>query len=158
MQDRFIVPQFIDAEDRIWGPVTVRQFVIVLVGGLFEFIAYKAADFALFIFESIIILGLVGLFAFYKVNGRPFHVFFLNVIQTLRKPRIRVWKKDLEKKPEAKEKKEKGDDFIVPKKNFVTSKKLSELSLIVDTGGAYKGEREANELNNMQYEKKKDIF
>lgn len=158
MQDRFIVPQFIDSEDKIWGPVTVRQFVIVLVGGLFLFIAYRAADFTLFIFEAIIILALVGLFAFYKVNGRPFHVFFLNVIQTLRKPRVRVWKKDLEKHPEAKEKKDKADDFIVPKKVFVSNKKLSELSLIVDTGGAYKGERDANELNNMQYEKKKDIF
>ena len=30
MQERFIVPQFIDAEDKIWGPITVRQFVIVL--------------------------------------------------------------------------------------------------------------------------------
>ena len=28
--DRFVVPQFIDVEDKIFGPVTVRQFLILL--------------------------------------------------------------------------------------------------------------------------------
>jgi len=33
----------------------------------------------------------------------------------------------------------------------VPSKKLSELSLIIDTGGVFKGEKQANEENNAVY-------
>ena len=84
MDNRFIVPQFIDAEDKIWGPITVRQFVLVIVGAFFVFVAYKLSDFALFIFETVIITIFTSLFAFYKVNGAPFHVFALNFIQTFK--------------------------------------------------------------------------
>ena len=28
--DQFVVPQFIDAEDKIFGPLTARQFIIVM--------------------------------------------------------------------------------------------------------------------------------
>ncbi|KKS92044.1 MAG: hypothetical protein UV69_C0039G0006, partial [Parcubacteria group bacterium GW2011_GWE2_43_12] len=30
---QFVVPQFIDVEDKIIGPITVRQFIIIMVGG-----------------------------------------------------------------------------------------------------------------------------
>lgn len=150
MQERFIVPQFIDAEDRIWGPITVRQFIIVLVGALFEFLSYKLADFSLFLLETIIIAVLVGLFAFYKVNGMPFHIFAVNFIETtFKKPRTRVWHKEYVKIQEFKSKDEdKLKNEIIPKKAPVSSKKLSELSLIIDTGGIYKGEKDANIENN----------
>ncbi len=150
MENRFIVPQFIDAEDKIWGPITVRQFVIVLVGALFIFISYKLSDFGLFLLETIIILALVVLFAFYRVNGAPFHLFALNIVQTFKKPPLRVWLKQyIELKEE--ELKEEEEDELPPKKTFLPSKKLSELSLIIDTGGVYKGEAEANKINNLDY-------
>jgi len=150
MQERFIVPQFIDTEDKILGPITVRQFVIVLVGALFEFLSYKLADFGLFLLETIIIAVLVGAFAFYKVNGMPFHVFAVNFIETtFKKPRIRVWHKEHIKVQEFKNKDEdKKTEEIIPRKSPISHKKLSELSLIIDTGGIYKGEKDANIENN----------
>lgn len=158
MQDRFIVPQFIDAEDKIWGPVTVRQFIIILVGALFEFIAYKLSDFSLFLFFTIINVVLVILFAFYKVNGAPFHVFALNVISTFKKPGIRIWRKEYIKRQEFKSKEELKEEKQKAKKKeesftkqLVPNRKLSELSLIIDTGGVYKGEKESNEENNVSY-------
>ena len=54
MDQRFIVPQFIDAEDKILGPITVRQFIIMIVGGLLIFAAYKLADFGLFLLEAFV--------------------------------------------------------------------------------------------------------
>ncbi len=155
MREKFIVPQFIDAEDKIWGPVTVRQFVIILGGGLFEFIAYKLSDFSLFIFWTVFIIFWVGLFAFYKVNGAPFHVFALNFIDTFKKPKIRIWRKEYIKTQEFKSKEEMKklaeQNTPVAPKRLVPSHKLSELSLIIDTGGAYKGEARANSENNVAY-------
>jgi len=149
MDNRFIVPQFIDNENKIWGPITVRQFIILMVGVLFIFISYKLADFSLFLLEGIFILILVIFFAFYKVNGAPFHVFALNVVETLKKPRIRVWLKQYIKRQEFKTRDEdQAPPSPVVKKTFLPGRKLSELSLIIDTGGVYKGETEANRLNN----------
>ncbi len=149
MQTRFIVPQFIDAEDRIWGPITVRQFAIVIIGALFIFISYRLSDFALFLTQTVIIVLLVVLFAFAKINGAPFHLFLLNFIQTLKRPKLRVWKKEFIKVAEYKNKDEgiKIEPFVP--KALVASRKLSELSLIIDTGGTYRGEQEANILNNL---------
>lgn len=156
MPERFIVPQFIDTEDKIWGPITVRQFVMILVGMLFGFIAYKLADFSLFLFSAIIIAIFVGVFAFYKVNGAPFHTFALNFIETtFKKPALRVWHKQHIKTEEYKSKKDKDtkQEIIVPKR-LVSSRKLSELSLIIDTGGVYKGERQVNAENNVSFSDK----
>lgn len=153
MDNRFIVPQFIDAEDKIWGPITVRQFVIMLAGGLFIFLSYKLSDFSLFLFSTILITALVVLFAFYKVNGTPFHYFAVNFIDTLKKPHIRVWRKEYIKIETFKSKEEDKNkpEVMLPRKRLVSNKKLSELSLIIDTGGAYKGERDANTENNLGF-------
>lgn len=157
MPERFIVPQFIDTEDKIWGPVTVRQFIIIIAGVLFGFIAYKLSDFGLFIFWAVIIGLFVGVFAFYKVNGAPFHTFALNFIETtFKKPAVRVWQKQYIKQQEFRtkqDKKKKGEENQGPvaPKRFVTSSKLSELSLIIDTGGVYKGEQQANQDNQVTF-------
>jgi len=151
MENRFIVPQFIDAEDKIWGPITVRQFVIILAGALFVFLSYKLSDFSLFLFETVVIVVFVVLFAFYKVNGAPFHYFAVNFVETLKKPHIRVWRKEYIRTETFKNKEEnkKNVDLALPRKKLVSNKKLSELSLIIDTGGAYKGEKDANIENNL---------
>ncbi|MBU1202852.1 PrgI family protein [Patescibacteria group bacterium] len=156
MQDRFIVPQFIDAEDKIWGPITVRQFIIILAGALLEFIAYKLADFSLFLFFTVVNVILVILFAFYKVNGAPFHIFALNVVSTMKKPAVRIWRKEYIKRQEFKSKEEikeqkKAKNNQIVTKSLVPNRKLSELSLIIDTGGVYKGERQSNDENNVTY-------
>ncbi len=152
MDNRFIVPQFIDNENKIWGPITIRQFVIMLVGALFIFISYKLSDFTLFLLEAIFIVIFIIFTAFYRVNGAPFHIFALNFIETIKKPRIRVWQKLYLKTAIYKSK---GEEVMAPtplaKKAFLPSRKLSELSLIIDTGGIYKGEAEANKINNISF-------
>ena len=156
MPERFIVPQFIDAEDKIWGPITVRQFIIMLVGMLFGFISYKLSDFTLFIFWAVIIAALVIMFAFYKVNGAPFHIFAINFIETtFKKPALRVWHKQHIKVEELKSKEESNvkEGPVAPKK-LTSSRKLSELSLIIDTGGVYKGEKQVNEENMVSFSDK----
>ena len=51
---QFVIPQFIDVEDKIIGPITVRQFIIMLAGGGLVFISYKLSDFTLFLFFFIV--------------------------------------------------------------------------------------------------------
>lgn len=142
-RNQFVVPQFLDIEPKILGPITVRQFLIMLATVLGEFFIYK---FLIITWWGMIILGVPLLvtgiaFAFVKVNGQSFHYIVLNMVQTMRKPRLRVWDKTLTD----------ADIKLLmvqpepiapppPKKAALTSSRLSELTLIVDTGGVYQGE------------------
>lgn len=137
---QFTVPQFIDVESKIIGPLTTRQFVIILSAAIIIAITYKLFDFSLFIANGAIILIIAIAFAFVKINGRPFHFFLLNAVQTLRRPRLRVWNNRAMEVE--------GDEKVtVPpigyqpavKKDYKKSR-LAELALIVDTKGRYKGE------------------
>lgn len=138
--DQFVVPQFIDVEDKIFGPVTSRQFVILLVAGLILFIAFKLADFALFIFLLATLGGFALILAFVKINGQSFHYFILNLIQTMRRPSRRIWYKS-DTKDELEELR-KGEIVEVMEKVAeiprLSYSRIRDLSLAVNTGGYYK--------------------
>lgn len=143
MPDQFVVPQFLDVEAKIIGPITARQFSILLATLLAEFIVYR-------IFLSLLPLIAVGVpvlatglvFAFGKVNGQPFHFIVLNMIQTLRKPHIRVWDKILSDG----ELRDRLKKEVIPpppppiRKARLEKSRLSELSLIANTGGVYESD------------------
>lgn len=143
MQDQFVVPQFLDVESKIIGPITGRQFVILLVTILLDALVYRIFLSIVPVLLFAIPITLLGvIFAFAKVNGQPFHYILLNMIQTLRKPMVRVWDKrvtDAEIRERLREP-EKEEVEMIPTKPRMETSKLSELSLIVNTGGAYQPE------------------
>ena len=140
--DQFTVPQFIDVEDKIFGPITTRQFVILLVAGLVIFIAFKLADFTLFIFLLAVIGGLALVLAFVKINGQTFHYFILNIIQTMRRPSRRLWSKWYTNRElkEIMKSKETESEETEPVVEHVSARRIRDLSLLVNTGGYYKPE------------------
>src|SRR3989344_6372217 len=140
--DQFVVPQFIDVEDKIFGPITTRQFIILLSSGLLLFIVFKLADTALFIFLTALIGGAALVLAFVKINGQPFHYFLLNIVQTVRRPSRRIWYKSFTK-DELKESIKFGKvEMVEAVKEVprVSYNRLRDLSLVVNTGGYYKPE------------------
>lgn len=139
---QFVVPQFIDVEDKVIGPITVRQFVILLFSAGLEFLAWKYSDLTLFLAETIGIAIFTILFAFIKINGRPVHYFFLNFVQTSKKPWLKIWHKEFNSHDLKASMKKAGDKthMVIPRKTLVGSTRLTELSLMVDTGGLYEGE------------------
>ncbi|MFA6514399.1 MAG: PrgI family protein [Patescibacteria group bacterium] len=138
---QFTVPQFIDIESKIIGPITTRQFVIFLGAALVIGLSYRIFDFSLFLVIAAVVLVIAILFAFVKINGRPFHFFLLNATQTLRRPRLRVWNNNT-----IMHDKEKNIDVTVKPelkpepKEYYKKSRLAEVALIVDTKGKYKGE------------------
>ena len=140
LMDQFVVPQFIDVEDKIFGPITTRQFVILLSTGLVLFIAYKLADIALFIFFLATMGGFSLVLAFAKINGQAFHFFLLNIFSTLRRPSRRLWYKFYSKQ-ELNEYRKSGKVELVEKASelpHISYNRIRDLSLIVNTGGYYK--------------------
>jgi hypothetical protein len=139
--NQFVVPQFIDVEDKIFGPVTTRQFLILLVASLFLFIIFKLADTALFVAILLPFGGSALVIAFVRINGQAFHFFLLNLVQTMRRPKLRIWNKKYTtqelnelRKPVA-EKEVIKTEIISPSHTHIR-----DLSLLVNTGGYYKPE------------------
>lgn len=135
-----VVPQFIDVEDKIIGPVTVRQFIEMVVGGLVILLFYQLFIFPVFVGLSLLVMGLTLVIAFVKINGQPFHLFLLNFFQTLKSPKLKVWKK-IFLEAELKEEKIKETTTPLPLlRQPIPPSKISEIALMVDTGGIYRGE------------------
>ena len=136
--NRFLVPQYIETEPKILGPITVRQFILILLGGMVSFVVWK-------IFENsnqnlgILILVLQYLiwllFAFTTINGQKFHYFMLNIVKTAKKPKLRVWKKKISNEIIKEALRDQGEVMAV--KKLPPKSRLSDISLLVDTGGAY---------------------
>ncbi len=138
---QFTVPQFIDVEDKIIGPITVRQFILLTIGGLIIFLEFKLSDMTLFIFLALPTFAVFGTLAFLKVNGMPFHYFILNALETLKKPKLRIWQREITVHREKKESLEKVRPApALTAKKPLTASRLSDISLIIDTGGIYTGE------------------
>lgn len=89
---QYQVPQFIDIEDKIIGPLTIHQFLYFLAAGVVCVMAYYTLTFILFIIIAATALGLAAAFAIYKVDGVPFSKIALNAIDYFSKPRLYLWK------------------------------------------------------------------
>lgn len=144
MPEKYIVPQFIDNENKILGPITVRQFMIILGSSFLLFLCYSILKFAYFVISTLIIAPLAVTFAFVKINGQPFHLFAINVLQTMLRPRMRVWNKektDAELRAYIRNGAPKPTNEVMsPVKARPSSTKLRDLTLVVNTGGVYNPE------------------
>lgn len=93
---RFEVPQFIEIEDKIFGPFTWKQFVYLVGGVGFGVVTFIAAPLIVFILVGIPAASIGALLAFYPVNNRPFSNFLQSVVTFYQSDRLYYWrKKDL---------------------------------------------------------------
>lgn len=101
---QFQVPQFLDIEDKIIGPLSLRQFIYLLIGGGILFFLYNLLKLPVFILVAIPIALFTFLLAFYKTGNQSFGQFVLSVIGYITKPSIYTWKKSAYTKTEQEEK------------------------------------------------------
>jgi hypothetical protein len=133
----FVVPQFIDIESKILGPITTRQFLWVLGAGLVFFIALRTLSVGTFIIVAIFDVAIFGSFAFIKVNGQLFHNFLLNTVSFGRHPRLYLWSAGVAAGVARAVETPNIASRQSPTHSDIPSRRLSELALLVDTGGTY---------------------
>jgi hypothetical protein len=129
---RFQVPQFIEIEDKIFGPLTFKQFVYLVGGGGGIFILY-----ALLPLPLVVILGIpVALFslalAFYKVNNQPFIKIVENAFRYITSSKLYLWKKREAKVPVPTLQKTEQAEASTPEAPKLTKSKLEDLAWSLD--------------------------
>ena len=131
---RYQVPQFIDVEDKIFGPLTLKQFLYLAGGGAAIFLLYTTLPFFLFIIFAAPIGIFAAALAFYKVNNQPFIKVTENAIAHFTKTKVYTWKKRMPKKAQrsatAKETgPKKKEEITAP---TLTKSRLNELAWSLD--------------------------
>ena len=94
---QYHVPQFIEVEDKIFGPFTFRQFVYVLGGFALAFILWVFLPKFLAILFGLPVVAFTMALAFYKINNRPFIDVAISAVGYFSKSRLYLWRKEEKK-------------------------------------------------------------
>jgi len=95
---QFQIPQFTEIEDKIIGPLTLKQFLYLLVGAFVIYILFKVLNFFVFIILATPIAAISLALAFIRVNQQPLASALKNFFRFVKKPDFYVWKKPEPKK------------------------------------------------------------
>lgn len=91
---QFQVPQFIEVEDKIFGQLTLKQFIYLAGGAGLSFIIYRVlGSFIFAIIPMIIVMSFSALLAFYKVNNKPFIYTVEAAFKYYIGSKLYIWKK-----------------------------------------------------------------
>lgn len=127
---RFEVPQFIDIEDKIFGPLTFKQFIYVAGGGGLCYGVYRLLPLYFAIPLILAIALLAWALAFYKINNQPFIKIGQAFIVFLTKNKLYVWQKGTVK-PHAVEAAPKVT-IQEPVENELTARRVQDLARNLD--------------------------
>jgi hypothetical protein len=90
---RFTVPQFIEHEPKIVGPLTFRQFMYIGMAAAICFVVYFTASFTIFVLTVMVVGGLGFAFAFIKIDGRSLTTLLINFLKYILSPKMYLWRK-----------------------------------------------------------------
>lgn len=130
---QYQVPQFIDIEDRIIGPLTLKQFIYLAFAAAILFVFWFLFRFYIWIIIALPTAAMAMAFAFLKINDRPFVHFFLAAVFYFLKPKLYVFKEVLEENRKRAPLKPPPQPAETLESSKITRSKLKELALNLDT-------------------------
>jgi hypothetical protein len=131
---QFKVPQFLDIEDKIFGPFTFSQFVYLAGGAGLCFFLFKLLGFVLGLIPIAIVAGLSLALTFYKPNDKPFIYMLESGFKFLFQDKLYIWKKEEIKKENKIQSRKEREDSVVEEKYApkLTRSKLKDLAWSLD--------------------------
>ncbi len=127
---QFKVPQFIDIEDKIFGPFTFHQFAYLIGGGGMIYVIYRILPIWISIFVMIPLAVLTVCLVFVKINNKPFVYYLQAAFTYFTSNKLYVWKQRLVKKSEPQE--ENINPTAVSNVPVLTENRLKDLSWSLD--------------------------
>jgi len=107
---QFKVPQFLDIEDKIFGPFTFSQFIYLVGGAGLCYLIFKILGLLLGFIPIILVAGFSLALAFYRPNNKSFLSLVQAIITYYSQNRLYIWKQ--KEKKDLFEKKEKENLII----------------------------------------------
>jgi hypothetical protein len=136
----FNVPQYIDVEDKIAGPLTAKQLLWMFGCGAALLVLWTILDKGAFFLAAIPIVFVFAAFAFYRPYGQPLLNFVGSGILFIFRPKIYSWRRipGSYKKPARKR-----EEIVAAKqeKIFPQEKDIIGLAKMLDTEGKERNEK-----------------
>lgn len=129
---QFQVPQFIEVEDKIFGPLTFKQFIYVAGGAGLAYMLYRILPTYLGYPVGLACIGFGAALAFVQWNSRPFIVGLENAFYYFLRAKLYLWnnaRRDKKQAERAAEAPVKAAEVYVPK---LSESRLSELAWSLD--------------------------
>ncbi|HMN19322.1 MAG TPA: PrgI family protein [Candidatus Moranbacteria bacterium] len=127
------VPQYIDVEDKVAGPLTAKQLGWLIAMGVVLFILWGMLPRAGFFMAGIPVALFFVALAFYKPYGQPLGGFIVHGVLYFFKPKVYVWRRTPQPLP-AVVQKHKTSEARVQNKTL-TQDQLKALAELIDSRG-----------------------
>lgn len=101
---QFKVPQFLEIEDKIFGPFTFKQFVYLVGGGAICYVLFRLLGLVWGAIPILVVGGLSAALAFYRPNNKPFIEMLEAGVIYFTQSKLYIWKKEPKKMESAKSK------------------------------------------------------
>lgn len=133
----FSVPQFIEMETKIVGPLTWRQFIYIGGAGALIFFLYFIIEyFYLFLVVAIFLFASAASLAFLKIKGHPLPTIIVNFFLFSLSSKLYIWRKKpikaglFYRKEKIRFKKEKPEESVLLK--ITKESRLKDLSTQIE--------------------------
>lgn len=125
------MPQFIDIEDKIFGPLTFKQFVYLLGGAGGSYVLWVLLPKTIALLFILPVAGLALALAFYKINNKSFMYVLESFFRFASGTRLYIWKprKNASKKKVQAVEEKKEELSRIPK---LTESRLEDISWSLD--------------------------
>ena len=130
---QFKVQQFLEIEDKIFGPFTFKQFVYLAGGAGLCFVFYRLLGLWLGAIPIIIIAAFCLALTFYRPNDKPFIFMLESVFKYIFQSKLYIWKRKLARPGSGKEKELAAPEvYAAPNGGKLTGSKLRDLAWSLD--------------------------
>jgi hypothetical protein len=128
----FNIPQFIDIEDKIVGPLTAKQLGWLAAGGVCLLLLWTVLDLSAFIIAAIFVAIIFAGLAFYRPNGQPLTSSIGAIFVFFLKPKIYMWRRIPDKKSLAKHEKIINENASHHSNKEVTLEEIKKVSQLLE--------------------------
>lgn len=128
---QFQVPQFIEVEDKIFGPLTFKQFIFLAGGAGSAYLLWRILPIFIAAPLMALVVGLAVALAFVQYNGRPFLLALEMGFYYLLHTKLYLWNNDAKKRvsPKAVAAQTNRSEVYIPK---LSNSKLHDLAWSLD--------------------------
>ena len=130
---QYSVPQFIDIEDKIVGPLTGKQTLYLMIGGGFLMLIFSLFEASFFMVAFVIIAPITLAFAFWKPKGMTVARWIANIISYKTSDHLYTWRREPEGIKFKRAQKKKAQTVV--EKN-VSRSRIKELAWLIDTSSS----------------------
>jgi hypothetical protein len=146
---QYQVPQFIEIEDKIFGPLTLKQFLYLAGGAGICLILFTLLPLFIAVILGIPVMAFAAALAFYEVNGRPLIVAVEHAFGYVLGGKLYLWKQHQPQAPKEKEAPTASAQSQMPVPKLSESK-LKDLAWSLNTKDRQQAEVPANKRGGFE--------